>query len=56
MVFPAWKAAISSSEYAEQSQWLEEIEHRVFGKDGAEDALARVAAPSAHSAWSTFRS
>jgi hemerythrin-like domain-containing protein len=44
VVFPAWKAAVSDSEYAELSERFEDIEHRLFGRDGFEDALARIEA------------
>jgi hemerythrin-like domain-containing protein len=44
VVFPAWKAAISSAQYREASEEFEELEHQMFGQDAFEDALRRVAA------------
>lgn len=44
IVFPAWKAAISAHEYHELTEKFEDLEHKMFGKDGFEDALARIAA------------
>jgi hemerythrin-like domain-containing protein len=43
IIFPAWKAAISEAQYDELSEQFEELEHRMFGKDGFEDALERIA-------------
>lgn len=43
IVFPAWKDAISQAEYGELTERFEELEHRMFGKDGFEDALQRIA-------------
>jgi hemerythrin-like domain-containing protein len=43
VIFPAWKAAISAAQYDELSEQFEDLEHRMFGKDGFEDALGRIA-------------
>ncbi len=43
IIFPAWKAAISDAQYEDLSEQFEDLEHRMFGKDGFEDALARIA-------------
>jgi hemerythrin-like domain-containing protein len=43
IIFPAWKAAISEARYEELSEQFEDLEHRMFGKDGFEDALDRIA-------------
>ena len=42
IVFPAWKEAISDSQYDELSDKFEEIEHQEFGKDGFEDAVKKI--------------
>jgi hemerythrin-like domain-containing protein len=44
IIFPAWKRAISSAEYRELTEQFEELEHRMFGEDGYEDALERISA------------
>lgn len=44
IVFPAWKAAISPAQYAELGEQFEDLEHSMFGKDGFEDALEKIAA------------
>jgi hemerythrin-like domain-containing protein len=43
IVFPAWKDALSAQQLDEMGETFEEIEHRQFGKDGFEDAVARIA-------------
>lgn len=43
LVFPAWKRAITPERYGELSEEFEELEHKMFGKDGFEDALERIA-------------
>jgi hemerythrin-like domain-containing protein len=43
VIFPAWKAAITPHEYHELTEEFEELEHKMFGKDGFEDALTRIA-------------
>jgi hemerythrin-like domain-containing protein len=43
VIFPAWKAAISKAQYEELSEQFEELEHRMFGKDGFDDAVERIA-------------
>jgi hemerythrin-like domain-containing protein len=43
VVFPAWKAAVPEQEYKELSERFEEIEHQMFGDDGFEDAVKRIA-------------
>jgi hemerythrin-like domain-containing protein len=42
VVFPAWKAAIPKAPYRELSEQFEELEHRMFGRDGFEDAVERI--------------
>jgi hemerythrin-like domain-containing protein len=44
VVFPAWKRSLSSSRYRALSGQFEDLEQRMFGKDGFEDAVARIAA------------
>jgi hemerythrin-like domain-containing protein len=44
VVFPAWKEAVLAREYDELTDRFEELEHQMFGKDGFEDAVARIAA------------
>ena len=43
VIFPAWKEAISESQYHELSEQFEELEQRMFGKDGFEDAVKQIA-------------
>lgn len=43
IVFPAWKQVISSAQYRELTEQFEALEHKMFGKDGFEDALKRIA-------------
>lgn len=42
LIFPAWKAAISQAQYRELSEQFEELEQRMFGKDGFDDAVERI--------------
>jgi len=44
IVFPAWKELTAQAEYRELSEQFEELEHRLFGEDGFEDAVKRIAA------------
>jgi hemerythrin-like domain-containing protein len=44
IIFPAWKLSISPAEYRELNEQFEDLEHRMFGKDGFEDAVQRIAA------------
>jgi hemerythrin-like domain-containing protein len=44
IVFPAWKDALSEKQIDELGDQFEEIEHRMFGKDGFEDAVKKIAA------------
>ena len=44
VVFPAWKEALSPHQLDEMGETFEEIEHRQFGKDGFEDAVAQISA------------
>jgi hemerythrin-like domain-containing protein len=39
VVFPAWKAKLSDQAYAEMQQQFEEVEHKMNGEHGFEDAL-----------------
>jgi len=43
VVFPAWKDALSAHQLDEMGEQFEEIEHRQFGKDGFEHAVAQIA-------------
>jgi len=43
IVFPAWKDAISAAQFHELSEKFEDIEHEMFGEDGFEEALKRMA-------------
>ena len=43
VVFPAWKDGLSAHQLDEMGEQFEEIEHRQFGKDGFEDAVAQIA-------------
>jgi len=38
IVFPAWKTNFSNQQLEEISDQFEDIEHKMFGKDGFEDA------------------
>ena len=42
VIFPAWKAMQSKAKLAELADQFEDIEHEKFGKDGFEDAVARI--------------
>ncbi len=42
VVFPAWKALLSGSQYEQLSEQFEELEQRMFGKDGFEDAVHTI--------------
>ena len=44
IVFPAWKDALTDKQYRELSDQFEELEQKMFGHDGFEDAVKRVAA------------
>lgn len=43
IVFPAWKTHFSNKQLDELSDQFEEIEHKMFGKDGFDDAVAKIA-------------
>jgi len=43
IVFPAWKEAISDSQYKDLSEKFEAIEHQTFGDDGFDDAVKQIA-------------
>src|SRR5437879_8848568 len=43
VVFPAWKKNFSNKQLDEISDQFEEIEHKMFGKDGFEDAEKKIA-------------
>ena len=38
IIFPAWKKNFTNKQLDELSDQFEDIEHRVFGKDGFDDA------------------
>ena len=42
IVFPAWKKNFSNKQLDEISDQFEEIEHKMFGKDGFEDAEKKI--------------
>jgi hemerythrin-like domain-containing protein len=42
IVFPAWKKNFSEKQLDEISDQFEEIEHKMFGKDGFEDAEKKI--------------
>ena len=42
IVFPAWKQALSGKQYDEMNDEFEDIEHRMFGTDGFEDAVKQI--------------
>ena len=44
IVFPAWANGISDQQLAEMGERFEEIEHKQFGKDGFDSAVAQIAA------------
>jgi hemerythrin-like domain-containing protein len=44
IVFPAWKTHFSEKQLDELSDQFEDIEHKMFGKDGFDDAVAKIAA------------
>lgn len=43
VVFPAWKTALSARQVHEMGEEFEDIERRMFGRDGFEHAVAEVA-------------
>lgn len=43
IIFPAFKAALSERQLDELSDRFEDIEHQEFGKDGFDDAVAKIA-------------
>lgn len=44
VVFPAWKKTLSAAQLHEMGEKFEEIEHREFGKDGFDEAVAQISA------------
>ena len=42
IVFPAWKKNFSDKQLDDISEQFEEIEHKLFGKDGFDDAEKRI--------------
>jgi len=44
IVFPAWKKHFSNKQLDELSDQFEEIEHKMFGKDGFDDAVEKISA------------
>jgi hemerythrin-like domain-containing protein len=44
VILPAWKARIPSARYRELSEEFEDLEQRLFGRDGFEDAVKRIGA------------
>ncbi|NUJ81406.1 hemerythrin domain-containing protein [Methylocystis sp. FS] len=43
VIFPAWKNVLSAHQLEEMGELFEEIEHKQFGKDGFDDAVAQIA-------------
>jgi hypothetical protein len=46
-VFPAWKTNFTDKQLDEIGDQFEDIEHRMFGKDGFEDAEKKISAVEA---------
>ncbi len=44
IVFPAWKTHFTNKQLDELSDQFEDIEHKMFGKDGFDDAVSKIAA------------
>ena len=44
IVFPAWKKHFTNKQLDELSDQFEDIEHKMFGKDGFDDAVEKIAA------------
>ena len=44
IVFPAWKMHFTNKQLDALSDQFEEIEHKMFGKDGFDDAVKKIAA------------
>ena len=44
VVFPAWKTHFTNKQLDELSDQFEDIEHKLFGKDGFDEAVAKIAA------------
>jgi len=44
IVFPAWKKHFSEEQLDELSDQFEDIEHKMFGKDGFDDAVEKISA------------
>jgi hemerythrin-like domain-containing protein len=44
IVFPAWKTHFTNKQLDELSDQFEEIEHKMFGKDGFDDAVEKISA------------
>lgn len=42
IVFPAWKDALSEKQLDELGEKFEEIEHKMFGADGFDDAVKKI--------------
>src|SRR5881227_3469403 len=42
IIFPAWKKNFSDKQLDEISDQFEDIEHKMFGKDGFEDAEKKI--------------
>jgi len=42
IIFPAWKTSFTDKQLDEISDQFEDIEHRMFGKDGFEDAEKKI--------------
>lgn len=43
VLLPAWKVALGAHGYEEMGEQFEALEHKMLGRDGFDDALARIA-------------
>lgn len=43
VLFPAWKAALGPKAYHERGEQFEDLEHKMFGHDGFDEARKRIA-------------
>ena len=52
IVFPAWKTNFTNKQLDELSDKFEDIEHKMFGKDGFEDAEKTISSIEANFGFS----
>jgi hemerythrin-like domain-containing protein len=55
VVFPAWKTHFTNKQLDELSDQFEEIEHKMFGKDGFDDAVEKISAIEATLGFADLR-